>query len=57
MKNLDVDLNEEFKKYLEQNDCHKEIKKLILTEIKSAYVAGWISAAEKFYNEQYKYKV
>ena len=57
MKNLDIDFDVEFKKYMEQSNNYNNIKHLILSELKSAYIAGWLSAAEKFYMEQYKYKV
>ena len=50
MKNIDFEI--ELKKYLEQSNSHNEIKDLIMTEIKSAYIAGWHSATEKFYKEK-----
>ena len=54
MKNIDFDI--EFKKYLEQSNNCNDIRNQILSEIKSAYIAGWLSATEKYYNEQQNYK-
>ncbi len=54
MKNIDFDV--EFKKYLQKNNNCSDINNSIMSEIKSAYIAGWLSATEKYYNEQQKYK-